>query len=290
MNSNTTVRISSRYSVEMNLRTVSSCLALSLVLSVNSFPLHAEAGGPDYWQVRGVERNDVLNMRSTPDFKAAKTGEIPFDAQCVRNMGCKGGLTFDEFSTLSDIEKQQILKQRPSWCRVAYNETTGWVAGRYLREDACPENRNRQGVISPGIDPFNHTYSIEKEKVILRNGHARETIPGTTAVIITEVIHRPVFADRDDGKSKESVSVLMQHTGGTGSFYYLAAAAVEGGSVIESYFLGDRIKITSLKIIEKLIIVEYLERSINQPMASRPTVKVSKKFRLDEEKIVISLQ
>ena len=289
MSSNTTVRISSRYSVEMNLRTVPSCLALSLILSVNSLALHAEAGGPDYWQVRDVERNDVLNMRSMPEFKAAKTGEIPFDARCVRNMGCKGGLTFDEFTTLSDTEKQQILKQRPRWCRVAYKETTGWVAGRYLREGACPENRNRQGAVSPGIDPFNHTYSIEKEKVILHNGHARETIPGTTAVIITEVIHRPVFADLDGEKSKESVSILMQHTGGTGSFYYLAAA-VEGGSVIESYFLGDRIRITSVKIVEKLIIVEYLERSINQPMASRPTVKVSKKFKLDEEKIVISLQ
>lgn len=289
MSSNTTVRTYSQYSVVMNLRIALPCLALSLPLSVNSFPLYAETGGPDYWQVRDVEKNDVLNMRSKPDFKAPKIGKIPSDARCVRNMGCKGGLTLNEFTTLSDTEKQQILKQRPRWCRVYYKETTGWVAGRYLREGVCTESRNKQGVISQGVDPFNHSYFIEKEKVTLHNGHARETIPGTTAVIITEVIHSPVFADLDGDKVKESVSILMQHTGGTGSFYYLAAAA-EGGRVIESYFLGDRIKIDSLKIIEKLIIVDYFERATGQAMASRPTVRVSKKFKLDEEKIVISLQ
>ena len=123
----------------MSLRIVLHRLAICLSLVTCSFSVYAEADGPDYWQVRDVEKDDVLNMRSGPDFKAAKTGEIPYDARCVRNMGCKGGLTFDEFTTLSETEKQQILKQRPRWCRVSYREATGWVAGRYLREGVCPQ-------------------------------------------------------------------------------------------------------------------------------------------------------
>lgn len=270
----------------MNLRAVLPHLALSLSLVSFSFPVYAEADGPDYWQVRNVEKNDVLNMRNKPDFKADKTGEIPFDASCVRNIGCKGGLTLNEFTTLSEIEKQQILKQRPRWCRVRYKEVTGWVAGRYLKEGVCSES-SRHDVKAQGVDPYNHSYSVEKEKVTLRNGHSRVRIPGTTAVIITEVIHKPVYADLDGDNGREAVSILMQHTGGTGSFYYLAAAG-EDRNTVESYFLGDRVQIVSLKIVENLIEVEYFDRALDQSMASKPTLKISKKFKLDGKNIVIN--
>ncbi|MCK5665394.1 MAG: hypothetical protein KAI17_18025 [Thiotrichaceae bacterium] len=279
----------------MSWRIVLPCLALSLTLVTYSFALFAEADGPDYWQVYDVKKNDVLNMRDKADFNAQKTGEIPYDAQCVRNMGCNGGLTFNEFTTLSDSEKQQRLKQRPRWCRVSYGETTGWVEGRYLREGVCPESANasRHDVIIKDVDssinPYNNTYSIEKEKVVLHNGQARVTIPGSAAVILTRVIHKPVYADLDDDKTKEAVTILMQQTGGTGTFYYLVVAD-DGDKIIESYFLGDRIKIVSVKVVDNIIIVEYFERERGQPMASKPTVKVSKKFKLDGKKIVVSLQ
>jgi len=268
-------------------------LALNLTLITYSFAIFAQADGPDYWQLRDVKKNDVLNMRDKADFNAPITAEIPYDARCVRNMGCKGGLTFNEFTTFSDTEKQQILKQRPRWCRVSYRGETGWVAGRYLREGACPEStsRNRVDEIKQDVDscinPYNHTYSIEKEKVLLHNGYARVTIPGSAAAIITRVIHKPVYVDLDGDNVREAVSILMQQTGGTGSFYYLAVA--DGGDkIIESYFLGDRIKIISVQVVNNIIIVEYLERAVAQSMASKPTVKVSKKFKLDGEKIVIS--
>ncbi len=273
----------------MNFSMALQWLTVSLILAGFSSPSFATADGPDFWQVRDVDKNDVLNIRSKPNFKAVKTGEIPADSQCVKNMGCKGGLTFDEFTTLSEVEKQQILKQRPRWCRVSYQETMGWVSGRYLEEGACPETINYKHHAKQGVDPANHTYLIENEKVTLRNGSARETVSGTTAIIITEVIHKPVYADLDGDKIKEAVSVLMQHTGGTGSFYYLAVAS-DSSELIESYFLGDRIKIVSLKIVKQLIVVEFLERGIEQSMASIPTVKRSKSLKLDKGKLVVGLQ
>jgi len=103
------------------------------------FPLlaFAEADGPDHWQVKGVEAGDVLNMRVSPFWSAEKVGEIPPGSQCVKNLGCQGGLTFEEFTTLSDEEKQQVLKERPRWCMVEYDGVVGWVNGRYLREGSC---------------------------------------------------------------------------------------------------------------------------------------------------------
>ena len=54
----------------------------------------AEADGPDYYAVRDVARDDNLNIHVVPDPNAAQLGEIPADADCIRNLGCQGGLTF----------------------------------------------------------------------------------------------------------------------------------------------------------------------------------------------------
>jgi hypothetical protein len=196
-------------------------------------------------------------------------------------MGCRGGLTFHEFSTLSESEKQQILKQRPRWCRVSYRGTTGWVAGRYLREGTCLDN----AAADHDIDMLNHAYIIENEKVALYNGHSREVLPGTTALIVTEMIRRPVSADLTGDGSKEAVSVVMQHTGGSGTFYYLVAAG--NGQPIEASFLGDRIDIVSLEIFKDVVRVNYLDRSAAHAMSVRPSIRKSADFRLVDNALVL---
>ena len=98
----------------------------------------AEADGPDYYRVTGVASNDVLNLRAAPNAKAAKVGAIPPNSNCVRNLGCQGGLSFREFSELSPARQQERLRQHPRWCHVEYRGVTGWVAGRFLAEGSCP--------------------------------------------------------------------------------------------------------------------------------------------------------
>lgn len=114
---------------------------LFLLLITSSLILHAEADGPDYWQLRNVEKGAVIIIRQQASINAAEIGRIPYGARCIRNSGCKGGLNFEEFTTLSDVEKQQILKQRPRWCHISYKKYTGWVEGRYLTEGACLEQQ-----------------------------------------------------------------------------------------------------------------------------------------------------
>jgi hypothetical protein len=99
----------------------------------------AEADGPDYWQVTGVDEDDVLNIREEPDPHSEKVGEIPPHGTCIRNLGCVGGLTFEEFTTLSDEQKKKIERERPRWCKVEYEGTIGWSAGRYLAEGYCEQ-------------------------------------------------------------------------------------------------------------------------------------------------------
>lgn len=97
----------------------------------------AEADGPDFYAVRDVARGDVLNIRAEPSPHARKIGEIPPDGTCIRNLGCKGGLSLQELTELSPAEQERRRHQNPRWCKVEYRGITGWVAGRYLAEGEC---------------------------------------------------------------------------------------------------------------------------------------------------------
>jgi hypothetical protein len=123
--------------------TGSSAIAKSLALLVGlaaglgSVAASADADGPDFYVVHGVARHDVLNIRAEADPHAPKVGEIPPDGECVRNLGCKGGLTFQEFTELSPEQKKQRERENPRWCKVEYRGVTGWVNAHYLREGHC---------------------------------------------------------------------------------------------------------------------------------------------------------
>ena len=112
-------------------------VVVAAVLVLGSAAAFATADGPDHFAVRGVAAADVLNIRAGPDAGARKLGRIPSGASCIRNLGCQGGLSYQEFSTLSPEQRQQRERESPRWCRVEYRGVTGWVAGRYLAEGSC---------------------------------------------------------------------------------------------------------------------------------------------------------
>ena len=129
--------------VQSEPRPIFMCAAAAVLvvacLVTHSGQALAEADGPDYYRVVNVAENDVLNIRAQPTAQAPKIGEIPAGADCVRNLGCRGGLTLHEFSTLSEAQKAERLRQNPRWCQVEYRGISGWVAGRYLAEGSCSD-------------------------------------------------------------------------------------------------------------------------------------------------------
>jgi len=119
----------------MRIKLLSAIGASSLTLL--SGTAWATADGPDFYRVSGVAPDDVLNIRAEPSSHAPKVGEIPPDGTCIRNLGCRGGLTFQEFTELSPAEQAKRTKENPRWCKIEYQGVTGRVAGRYLGEDYC---------------------------------------------------------------------------------------------------------------------------------------------------------
>lgn len=111
---------------------------MSIALLSMSSAAQAEADGPDWWTVTGVGANDVLNIRAEPAASAEKIGKVPTNAQGLRNLGCTGEMSFDEWEKATETEREQARFNR--WCKIRYAGTTGWVAGRYLTEGAPPQD------------------------------------------------------------------------------------------------------------------------------------------------------
>jgi uncharacterized protein YraI len=103
-----------------------------------SRPASATADGPDHYRVRGVSPSSALNLRAGPSADSERLGRIPSSGTCLRNLGCQGGLTYEEFATLSEPERRIREARHPRWCKVVYRGLVGWVAGRYLAEGPCP--------------------------------------------------------------------------------------------------------------------------------------------------------
>ncbi len=94
----------------------------------------AAASGPDSWDVSGVEARDTLSMHATASARSKVIARIPHDAKGLKNLGCRGAPSFQQWTRMGEAERARASRSR--WCRVSYQGKTGWVAGRYLREGA----------------------------------------------------------------------------------------------------------------------------------------------------------
>lgn len=90
---------------------------MGLAISLGTGAAFAEADGPDFYQVTNVAADDVLNLRARPNPRVRKVGEIPPDGACIRNLGCRGGLTYREFTELSPAERKQREQENPQTFR-----------------------------------------------------------------------------------------------------------------------------------------------------------------------------
>jgi hypothetical protein len=112
---------------------------VGLALGLSATGAGATADGPDFYEVRGVAKGDMLNIRAEPSAKATKVGEVPRDGTCLRSLGCQGGLSYQEFSELSASQQRRRLRDNPRWCQIEHRGVRGWVSGRYLGEAECPQ-------------------------------------------------------------------------------------------------------------------------------------------------------
>jgi hypothetical protein len=89
---------------------------------------------PSFWAVTGVAPDDVLHLRDVPSADSKSLAGIPFNARGLKNFGCRRGeLPFDQWVRMNEAQRRAA---NTKWCRVEFRGKQGWVAGRFLKEDA----------------------------------------------------------------------------------------------------------------------------------------------------------
>jgi len=156
---------------------------------------------------------------------------------------------------------------------------------------ACQPTGTAAAVTSPVSppDPSNATFKIERDTVALVNGRAeREAAPGSATKVITTLADPRVSGDVDGDGRPETVVVLIYQPGGSGVFFYLAALLNGTGGVTTTpaVLLGDRIKVTGVRLDGRTIVVDMLDRAAGQPLSESPSVTSTKRFVVDRGALI----
>jgi invasion protein IalB len=94
--------------------------------------------GPDFWRVHGVAAGDRLVVHKEAHAQSAVIGELAPGTSGIRNLGCRGLPSFSEWQRMTPPERERRARAR--WCRIEWNGSKGWVAGRFLVEAPAPKH------------------------------------------------------------------------------------------------------------------------------------------------------
>jgi len=154
--------------------------------------------------------------------------------------------------------------------------------------NAYIDNEKQADVIA---DYKNTTYVINNEPVTLVNGIAvTESAPNAASKTTTSYFGNELQIDLNGDGVEDVAFIVRQDVGGTGLFYYAVGAVfTEQGYVgTEGYFLGDRISPQSTDISpnsrhKNVVVFNYLDREIDEPMAVQASVGKSVYLKLVPE-------
>jgi heat shock protein HslJ len=124
--------------------------------------------------------------------------------------------------------------------------------------------------------PLDASYPLDGQgsPVTLVNGRSEvQAAPGSAATVLTTVWEEPTVADLSGDGQDDAALVLVQQSGGSGTFYYLVVAIREGDGYrgIGGALLGDRILPQQISVEDDRVIVDYLARADDEAMATPPT-------------------
>jgi hypothetical protein len=137
----------------------------------------------------------------------------------------------------------------------------------------------------------NETYSIGNTKITLKDGVASTQIEGSTGVRKTVLLEGPAFADVNGDGQKDAVLLIKDESGGSGTFYYVAAVLTKSTTELatNSILLGDRIRIKEISVDNGIIYVTILDKEPTEAMSTKPTIEKILKFKIVGEKLVQAL-
>jgi len=138
------------------------------------------------------------------------------------------------------------------------------------------------------VDALNATYLIGGKLYTLIGGRSEEEIaPESATKTITSVFGESVYGDLDEDGDDDVGVMLVQDSGGSGTFYYVAVSVNEYGQYrgTNAILLGDRIAPQNVNIKNGILIANYADRKSGEAMTASPSVGKSKYMTLEQGEI-----
>lgn len=141
------------------------------------------------------------------------------------------------------------------------------------------------------INPKNTSYDIEGEIYSLDNGVAIkvEQIDNTSSTTTIKYFGNELRVDVTGDKKEDSAFILTSESSGSGTFYYLVVAILNDNGKYDGtngVLIGDRIIPKTTEFRNGEIVVNYLDRKIEEPMSKKPMVLTSRYFKVSNDTLI----
>lgn len=133
-----------------------------------------------------------------------------------------------------------------------------------------------------GATPNDTSYQIEGEWVALTNGQASTPIPNSATTVDTMVWGQPTFGALTPTSTNDAAVLLTQQPGGSGTFFYVAAAleTSDGYAGTNAILIGDRIAPQTLEVRDQIIVFNYATPPADAPLTAPASEGASKYFEV----------
>ena len=135
----------------------------------------------------------------------------------------------------------------------------------------------------------NATYILEGTEVTLKEGLAESAIStDSSSKVITRYFGNEAFGDLNADGKNDIAFLMTQENGGSGTFYYVAVGLMfdNGYRGLNAILLGDRISPQTTEIRDGEIVVNYADRNVGEPFSVKPSLGVSKYFKVLNNKLI----
>lgn len=123
--------------------------------------------------------------------------------------------------------------------------------------------------------PLDIAYIVDGEQFTLVNGVAeKDIITGSATKNTLSIFGEPSFGDIDGDGDEDAVVLLVNNSGGSGTFYYVAIAVNIDGvyTATDTMLLGDRIAPQTFAIEGNKAVVNYVVRNSGEDFSVQPSV------------------
>ena len=204
----------------------------------------------------------------------------------------------NNFATTRMACEEAVMEQASAYftmlTQVAAVKITGQQLALFDVDGNTLATFRQQYVQTVGKDPQNCTYMIDGQPITLIDGIAEKDLaPGSDSKLVTRFFGNTIQVDLNGDGAMDTALLLVQDSGGSGTFYFVAVAFKTASGYVGSnaIVIGDRIAPQSIIVDAEnplRFIVNYAERKADEPMSVRPSIGVSKAFKLEGNVLIES--